>query len=253
LLRKKFFLILRWEMPILDDLISALQMDTSARDIRQGLFHTGVLTRYCGLAATLPRDALRQKPPMVREPGTLLEKSPLDLARLAYSDRIPEAAIGMATINSLLEVDEHACLELNAADLIREKGEGKRIVIIGHFPFVPQIRDISKELRVIEKNPREDDCDESEADNLVPRADVVAITGTTLTNHSLEHLLALCNPKAFVILVGDTAPLSAVLFDHGIDAISGTKVLYHVLALRCVSQGANYRQIKGIKRLTLLK
>lgn len=241
-------------MRILDDLISTLNTtDAVVRDIRQGLFHTGVLTRFCGLAATLPRDALCQKPPMVREPGTLLDKSPLDLAGLAYSGSIPEAAIGMAAINSLLEVDDHACLELNAAELIREKGEGKRVAVIGHFPFVPKIREICKELWVIEKNPQEGDLGESEADTLLPRADVVAMTGTSLTNHSIEHLLALCDPKAFVVLLGDTAPVSTVLLDHGIDAVAGTKVVDPELALRCVSQGANYRQIKGIKKLTLLK
>ncbi|GAF99144.1 unnamed protein product, partial [marine sediment metagenome] len=49
-------------MKILDDLISQLNPEAPVRDIRQGVFHTGVLTRNCGLAATLPRDALRQEP-----------------------------------------------------------------------------------------------------------------------------------------------------------------------------------------------
>ena len=56
-------------MKILEDLVSTLDMKASARDIRQGLFHTAVLTRNCGLAATLPRDALGQKQPWVDEPG----------------------------------------------------------------------------------------------------------------------------------------------------------------------------------------
>ena len=42
----------------------------------------------------------------------------------------------MAAINSLLEIDESSCLELNGADLILEKGEGKRIAIVGHFPYL---------------------------------------------------------------------------------------------------------------------
>jgi uncharacterized protein (DUF4213/DUF364 family) len=114
-------------MKILDDLISILNFDAIVRDIRQGIYHTGVLTRNGGLAATLPRDALRQEPPMVKEPGFLLDKTPLELVRLAYSQRILEAAIGMATINSLLEIDENSCLELNAAELIVDKGNERRI------------------------------------------------------------------------------------------------------------------------------
>jgi len=63
----------------------------------------------------------------------------------------------------------------------------------------------------------------------------------------------LCNPGAYVILLGDTAPLSPVLFDWGVDAISDTKVVNPKLALKCISQGANFRQIRGVKRLTMKK
>lgn len=93
---------------------------------------------------------------------------------------------------------------------------------MGHFPFIPTVRKYAKELWVIEKNPKKGDYDEAEADNLIPQADVVAITGSALATHTMEHLLELCNSRAFVIALGDTAPLSPILFDHGLDAISGT-------------------------------
>jgi len=240
-------------MSILDDLISKLNFDATVRDIRQGVFHTGVLTRNCGLAATLPRDVLRQNPPLVKEPGFLLDKSSLELAQLAYSKSLLEAAIGVATINSLVEIDKDSCIELNAAELILEKGKGKRIAIVGHFPFISKVRETAKKLWVIEKNPKEGDFIEADADNLIPRADIVAITGTTITNHTIEHLLELCDSKAYVVVLGDSAPLSPILFDYGVDAISGTKVVNANLALRCVSEGANFRQIKGIRRLTMMR
>ena len=240
-------------MSILDNLISKLNFDATVRDIRQGVFHTGVLTRNCGLAATLPRDVLRQNPPLVKEPGFLLDKSSRELAQLAYSKSLLEAAIGVATINSLVEIDKDSCLELNAAELILEKGKGKRIAIVGHFPFISKVRETAKKLWVIEKNPREGDFIEADADNLIPRADIVAITGTTITNHTIEHLLELCDSKAYVVVLGDSAPLSSILFDYGVDAISGTKVVNANLALRCVSEGANFRQIKGIRRLTMMR
>jgi len=240
-------------MKALEDLISALNTEAKVRDIRLGLFHTAVLTRNCGLAATLPRDALRQEQPSVREPGCLLEKSALELARMSYSNNILEAAVGMATINSLLEANDEECLELNASDLIAEKGKGKKVAIVGHFPFIPKLREIVKELWVIEKNPREGDFAEVEAENLIPQADVIGITGTAFTNHTIEKLLKLCSPEAYVVILGDTAPLSQVLFDYGIDAISGTKVIDPELALHCVSEGATYQQIKGIRQLTMLK
>jgi len=240
-------------MKILDDLLSVLNPEASVRDIRQGLFHTGVLTRNCGLASTLPRDALQQAQPSVNEPGFLLEKTALELARMAYSESLPEAAIGMATINSLHEIDEGRCLNLNAGDIIAEKGRGKKVAIVGHFPFIPKLREIAKALWVIERNPQEGDFTEAEAENLIPLADMVGITGSAFTNHTVEHLLKLCNPKAYVVILGDTTPLSPILFDYGVDAISGTKVINSELTLRCVSEGATFRQIKGIRLLTMMK
>lgn len=239
-------------MKVLNDLISTLNPEAKVRDIRLGLFHTAVLTRNCGLAATLPRDALQQEQPSVREVGYLVDKGVVELIRMAGSESLLEAAIGMAAINSLLEVNDEQCLELNASQLITGKGRDKKVAIVGHFPFIPRLREVVKQLWVIEKNPHPGDFPEAEAENFIPQADVVGITGTAFTNHTIEKLLQLCRPEAYVVIVGDTAPLSPVLFDHGIDAISGTKVIDPQLALHCVSQGATYQQIKGIRQLTMV-
>ena len=240
-------------MEILNRLIAALDLDAPVRDVRQGVFHTAVVTRHCGLASSLPRDALRQAPPLVKEAGALLDKSAAELVRLAYSDSLLEAAIGMATLNSLLDVDESACREVNAAELILENGRGRHVAVVGHFPFLPKVREVARELWVVEKNLREGDLGEDAAARVLPQADVVALTGTSLTNHTLPDLLALCRPEAFVILLGDSAPLSPILFDYGVDAVSGTRVVDVETALRGDSQGANFRQIRGLRRLTLLK
>lgn len=240
-------------MKILDALLSSLNTDAVVRDIRQGPFQTAVLTRNCGLASTPHDPGPHHSRFAVNEAGLLLEKSARELAGLAGSESLHEAAIGMATINSLIDIDETRCVKVNAGDLIAEKGRDKRVAIVGHFPFVSKLREIVKDLWVIEKNPREGDYPEGEAQNLIPKADVVAITGMAFTNHTIEHLLELCNPGAYVIVLGDTSPLSPVLFDYGIDTISGTRVIDLNLAMLCVSQGATYRQIKGIRQLTMVK
>jgi hypothetical protein len=80
---------------------------------------------------------------------------------------------------------------------------------------------------------------------------VVAITGTALTNHTMEALLAMCNPRAYVVILGGSTPMSELLLDYGANAVCGTKVTDPELALRCVSQGATYRQIRGIKQLVM--
>ena len=240
-------------MKILDDLIYTLN-EAVVRDVRQGPFQTAVLTRNCGLAAT-PHDSHthHRSDISVSGVGTLFEKRGLEISKMAYSQSPHKAAIGMAAINSLLDIDDEQCVELNAADLLAEKGEGKKVAIIGHFPFISRLRQLAKELWVIEMHPKEGDLPVSETDRIVPQADVVGITGTAFTNHTIDHLLGLCKPQAYVVVLGGTTPLSPVLFDYGVDAISGTRVIDPEAVLACVSQGATFRQIKGIRLLTMRK
>jgi len=239
------------EMKILDDLLNTLRQGEIVKDIRQGPFQTAVLTYSCGLASTLYDYGYHHGDAPVKEAGRLIGKEALEIAQMAYSPGLLEAAIGMAAINSLLEVDEGHCLSLNAGDLLASKGKNKKIALIGHFPFVAELRRVAKELWVIEQHPQEEDFAEDKAESLIPQADVVGITGSAFTNHTVEHLLSLCRPEAYVIILGPTTPLSPVLFNYGVDAISGTKVVNSEAVLRCVSQGATLRQIEGVRLLTM--
>jgi len=54
-------------------------------------------------------------------------------------------------------------------------------------------------------------------------------------------------------LLGATTPLAPLFFEYGVDAISGTVVDDIALATAAVSQGANFRQIRGKRLLTLLE
>lgn len=238
-------------MKIIDSLLSSLNYNYEVKDIRTGPFQTAVVTHKCGLASTPHDYGPHHDRTPVKEAGLLLEKDARSLAALAKSSEEMEAAIGMATINSLLEIDERFCTEVNAGDLLMKSGEGKRVAIVGHFPFISDLRNVARELWVIEKKPREGDLPEAEAKNVIPKADVVGITGTAFINHTIDRLLLLCNPLAHIIILGGTAPLSPVLFEYGVSMISGTVVTNPDLVLRCISQGATYRQLSGIRKLTM--
>jgi uncharacterized protein (DUF4213/DUF364 family) len=82
---------------------------------------------------------------------------------------------------------------------------------------------------------------------------VVAVTGAAITNHTISRLIGLCDSKAYVVALGDSTPLTPVLFDHGLDAICGTRVVDPETVLRCVGEGANFRQIRGVRLLTMIK
>ncbi len=164
-----------------------------------------------------------------------------------------EAGVGLAAINALLDVDETACVELNAADVIAERGAGKKVAVVGHFPFVPRLREVAGTLWVLELNPGTGDLPAEEASQVLPESDVVAMTGTSLLNGTFDGLIDLCRPDAYVVVLGATTPLSSALFAVGVDAVSGTRIVDPAKALTAVSQGATFRQIPGKRLLTLFR
>ena len=244
-------------MSIIDDLITSLRSDAPVREVRVCAFWTAVVLEdgRCGLASTLRPDEPQCAGPasLVPRAGHLLECSALELAAYAKSDSLLEASIGMAAINSLMEIDESRCVELNAGDVILKEGRGRKVAIVGHFPFTPRVREAAEELWVLEKRPVAGDLPADMAAEVLPQADVAAITGTSLINHTFEGLMKLCRPDAFVVVLGPTAPLSPVLFYYGVDVISGTRVVDAAEVLRYISQGATFKQVKGrgVRLLTM--
>jgi hypothetical protein len=126
---------------------------------------------------------------------------------------------------------------------------------VGRFPFIPRLRDRVGELTVLELNPNPWELPKTAAQDVIPAADVVAITGMTLINHSLENLLKLCSPQARVILLGPSTPLSPVLFDYGVDLLCGSIVADIEPVLKAVSQGANFRQVHraGVRLISVAR
>jgi uncharacterized protein (DUF4213/DUF364 family) len=236
---------------VLDDVIATLKEDAPVREVRVGPFWTAVLSRGCGLASTLGPEEHKHGAVFVGEAGRLTGGSALELIGLAQSDSTLEAGIGLAAINSLLDVDETRCVELNAGDLLIDRGRGKKVGLVGHFPFVPALREAAGRLWVIEVHPQAGDVGAEEAEAILPEVDIAAITGSAFINRTVERLLRLCRPETLVVVLGPSTPLSPVLFDYGVDVIAGTRVVDPDLTLRCVSEGATFRQIKGLRLLTL--
>jgi len=238
-------------MKILDDVIATLNDDAPVREVRVGAFWTAVLSRGCGLASTVGPEEHEHGAVYVGEAGRLAGRSALELTGLAHSQSTLEAGIGLAAINSLLDVDEARCVELNAGELLIERGRGKKVGLVGHFPFVSALREAAGRLWVMELHPQAGDVRAEEAEAILPEVDIAAITGSAFINRTMERLLGLCRPETLVVVLGPSTPLSPVLFDYGVDVIAGTRVIDPDLTLRCVSEGASFRQIRGVRLLTL--
>jgi uncharacterized protein (DUF4213/DUF364 family) len=229
---------------ILEELISSLDTaGTQVRAVCAGARLTAVTTRHTGLAATLRPDPSRGHGALA-DAGTLLEKSGAELARYALSEDTLSASLGLATINSLLDVETSACRERGAFEILAARGRDRDVAVVGHFPFVSRLRPLARNLFVLEMRPQAGDLPASEAPRILPGCAVVCLSGTTLINHTLEGLLELCR-DSYVVLTGPTSPLSPVLFDHGVDVVCGTRVVDGEAVHRLVSQGAGFRQVHG--------
>ena len=246
-------------MNILDDLLARLPDDVAVRSVLVGAHWTVVCSgtsptggRHCGLASTITGDKPHAHE-QVRDVGRLHLKSARELAEYARSENPLEASIGIAAINSLLDVDERNAVEINAAEVLAEHGRGKNVALVGRFPFIPKLREKVGQLWVIEQRPSEGEYPAEFVVNLIPQAEVVAITGTALINHTLDGLLALCKPESLVMVLGPSTPLSPVMFEHGATVISGARVVDEAAVIRTVSQGATFQQVEGVRLLTLAR
>jgi uncharacterized protein (DUF4213/DUF364 family) len=239
-------------LKILDDLILSLKGNHfPVKSVHTCVFWTAVVSKHCGLSSTFRGEGVPHERG-VRDVGNLTQKKALELAEYARSENLLEASIGMATINSLMDIDESKCTEKNAFEIILEKGEGENVAIVGHFPWIPKLKGRIKNLWVLEQRLREGDLPAKEANRILPQCDVVGITGTSFINHTLEGLLELCK-EAYVLLIGPTSPLSPILFDYGIDAICGSKVVDPDQLIRSISEGATFKEVTGVRLLTLSK
>jgi uncharacterized protein (DUF4213/DUF364 family) len=196
----------------------------------------------CGLATTLHTNH-QHGIDDVTNAGTLEHLPALEVAKFVFEPENTMTSVGMAAVNALIPQNPSEWVDLNAEDVIAEKGCGKSVVLIGHFPFVPRLEPKVGELTVLELEPRPGDLPASTAQDVIPSADVLAITSMTLLNHTLENLLKLVNPKAYVIMLGPTTPLSPILYDYGINTLCGVVVSEIDPVLAAVRQGANFRQV----------
>ncbi|MDD3965744.1 MAG: DUF364 domain-containing protein [Candidatus Neomarinimicrobiota bacterium] len=237
-------------MQILVQLISdipELAVDEVIIGVHSVLVKSGALAgiastiKYCG-----PHTQLRNA-------GELEKHTLRKLASYALSDNLLEASVGMAAINCALSANAEKYREINAKEVLLEKGRAKTVGIIGHFPFLESQRMEYEHCFIFEKQPQKGDLKESDIPAYLPRVDVVAISGTTLTNHSFYDVMHNVSPSAFCLLLGPSTPLSPKLFDVGIDVLSGTGIRDYDRAKSCVLQAVPTRYLKGVAMLSMFK
>jgi uncharacterized protein (DUF4213/DUF364 family) len=155
-------------------------------------------------------------------PGKLRGRPTLDLAKEALGDHGIRRAVGIAAMNALADTcwcrrphpETELRLGIDAFDAT-EICPGDKVVLVGAFvPFLRELKRRRQPFLVLEQDPATLKAEElpffrpaEQADSVVPEADVLLITGTTLINDTLEELLSLAKSSARVTMVGPTVSL----------------------------------------------
>lgn len=173
---------------------------------------------------------------------------------LLQADDLLQRGIALATINALLPKEgAETWGDVNASDVIIQRGRGKHVALVGHFPFVSEVREKVGQLSVLELNPREGDLLACEAPNIIPHVDILAVTSMAFVNKTMDGLLALCRPETYVIVIGPSTPLTSLLFDVGVNMLCGSIIENIDTVVESVLAGNGFRQIKkqGVRLVTL--
>ena len=227
-----------------------------------GLFFTGVklsngLAGACATPIkTIPEAVCCPSSAMAMPfPGKLHGRPALDLAREALGENGIRRAIGIAAMNALADTcwrhrphpEAELRLGIDAFDAT-EIHQGDNVVVVGAFvPFLRELKRRHRPFLVLEQDPATLKADElpffrpaEQAGTVVPQADVLLITGTTLINDTLEELLGLAKPTARVTMVGPTVSLLPDAFlRRGADILGTVRITAPDAFLEMLAEGGS--------------
>lgn len=164
-----------------------------------------------------------------------------EAARAVESWNLEEAGQALAAVNAACNTAERA--EALGARLGGHYADGldfrgRTVALIGHMNGPARMRGEAGQVYILERAPQPGDYPDAACDWILPRCDIVILTGSSLVNKTLPHLLSLCE-NAVTILTGPSVPLSPALLDFGLDRISGLVVRDRDGLRRRVAEGTH--------------
>lgn len=155
----------------------------------------------------------------------------LEIAQLANSFDMIERTVGIAALNALSQhlmdsegYERQLGMDIFSAIDVKEKDS---VAVVGYIrPLVGKLRAKVREVHVFERNPqlRGDALPDTFVDSMLPKADVVFISGSSVVNGTLDRLLELSEKAKFVAVAGPTASmLPDPLFERGVNLVAGVR------------------------------
>ncbi len=253
-------------MTIIQELINIMKSyagdrDPVVEDLRIGVFYTGakLSTGDAGVAFT-PRDmedtvCCPRSAAKMPASGKLKGSKALELIKMAESDSSMKRSVGVAVLNALsaLMMREKGIQEariLKGADALEviEIKKEDRVAMVGSFvPFIKTLKGKAKELCIIDKHPqalKEEERfmwrDPLSIRDVMPQADIVIITGSSMVEGGLDELLSCCTRAREIVLAGPTASAwPEPFFKRGVTVMGGISINNPDRLLQIVSEGGS--------------
>lgn len=178
-----------------------------------------------------------------------------ELATLMNSSHLIDSAVGLSVVNAVLNRD----IEGVSGDLLGhlEIRPDDHVGMVGFFaPFMARLQERCRRLTVFERKPVDHPLvvPDWKAEDLLPEADVVILSATTLLNRTLPRLLELCQGARTVALTGPTTPLFPEAFSgSGVHLLAGMEFLNGDKVVEIVGQAGGTRRFSPYARKVLLR
>lgn len=220
-----------------------------------GYGYTGVLLSNgeAGVCYSLSSEYNMESCGILDRAGCLTDEPVEDLLGYTCSWNILERGIGIAVLNALSQQiikenpGDYPLLRRNLINVL-DIEPGEIISMVGMIkPFVEPLKKQAGELYVLERSRSRPGWvyPDTACEEVLPRSDVVLITGSAIVNGTLDRLLELSCCARLVAVVGPTASmLPEPLFKRGVDYCGGIQVLDAELLMKILSQAGGTPQMK---------
>lgn len=201
-------------------------------EIAIGLVWTFCRTTHIGLAHSPPPQAATRT---LTFPGTLKGRPAQQIANWLRSWEPYTATIAMAAANTLINTHYQLPNGITLTPTTPETANlcvfdhflpalhGKKVIVIGRYPGLEQFANLIN-LTVLERNYGTNDLPDPACEFLLPEADWVFLTASSIPNKTFPRLAEL-SKNATTVLMGPTVPWLAELHEFGIDYLAGTELL----------------------------
>jgi len=247
---------------VIEEIIESIDSDTknkSVAELRVGLCYTAVLLNdgNAGLAYTFYSDKKVHPCCNTIESASIKGRKAQEIINYSLSDNLIEAAVGLATINALVNQKGKKAIEGDILTVIKTY-KTDTVGMVGFFgPLVDPLKESVKKIYIFEEKSIPncpEVCPAEKITEILPLCDVVILSATAIINKTIDHLLLQAEGVRDIIIVGASTPLLPDIFrKRGVTLLSGIQVVDSARVLQIVSEGGGMRAFKqSIRKVNLL-